>query len=105
MFWEGGVARYDHIVIFELCFGKWVTHFFVQSFGTGFVASSIGKRIRMMFVYKQLCLFEKPLEQGGHSIQFTPVKRSGGNCSDGHPSSRADAEIVDVPDVEGYVSG
>ena len=45
------------------------------------------------------------LLMGGRSIQFTPVKQSGGDRRDGHPSSRADAEIVDVPDVDGYVSG
>jgi len=39
----------------------------------------------------------------GKPIQFTPVKRSGGDRHDDHP--RADAEIIDVPDVEGYVSG
>ena len=45
------------------------------------------------------------LLMGGRSILFAPVKRSGGDRRDGHPSSRADAKIVDVPDVEGYVSG
>ena len=43
------------------------------------------------------------LLMGGRSIQSTPVKRSGGDRRDGHP--RGDAEIVDVPDVDGYVSG
>ncbi len=43
------------------------------------------------------------LLMGGRSIQFTPVQRSGGDRSDGHPT--ADAEIFDVPDVEGGVSG
>ena len=43
------------------------------------------------------------LLMGGRSIQFTPVQRSGGDRSDGHPT--ANAEIFDVPDVEGDVSG